>query len=68
MMRRVPKPGDRVLVPFGSGEFAGEVTYISRISDPPHVQVEFKLDEDDDFTVRNLYPIDMIRPAPVPSA
>jgi hypothetical protein len=63
-MRNVPKPGDRVIVPVGRFEREGIVTYVSPIFDPPQVQVEFRIDEDADDTARDLFPIDMIRPAP----
>lgn len=61
-MREVPKPGDRVFVPFGGYELEGEVTYVNDIFDPPMVQVEFYLDEHDSEPMRNLYDIDRIRP------
>lgn len=67
-MTKVPKIGDRVIVPFGMGELEAEVIRISDIFNPPKVEVEFKLDEDDDFTVHNLYSIEHIRPAPARTA
>jgi hypothetical protein len=68
-MRKVPKPGDRVVVPAGGREVEGIVTYVSPIFDPPHVQVEYRTDEEDESaTSRNLFPIDMIRPAPARAA
>jgi hypothetical protein len=67
-MTNVPRVGDRVIIPFGGYELEAEVVRIVDIFTPPEVEVEFKLEEDDDFTMHNLYPIDMIRPAPVRSA
>jgi hypothetical protein len=62
-MRNVPKPGDRVIVPVGGREMEAEVTYVSPIFDPPQVQVEYQF-EAENHSERNMYPIDMIRPAP----
>jgi hypothetical protein len=64
-MTKVPKVGDRVIVPFGGYEMEAEVIRIVDIFTPPKVEVEFKLDEEDDFMVYNLYSIERIRPAPV---
>jgi hypothetical protein len=66
-MTKVPRIGDRVIIEFGGYEKEGEVVRIQDIFTPPKVEVEFKLQEDDDFTMRHLYPLDMIRPAPVRS-
>lgn len=67
-MRKVPKPGDRVIVPAGGREVEGIVTYVSPIFDPPHVQVEYRTDDEDDEPARNLYSIERIRPAPARAA
>jgi hypothetical protein len=67
-MRKVPKPGDRVIVPVGRFEVEGIVTYVSPIFDPPQVQVEYSTDEEEDDRARNMFPIDMIRPAPARAA
>jgi hypothetical protein len=67
-MTKAPKLGDRVIIDFGGFEKEAEVVRISDIFTPPEVEVEFKLDEHDDFTMRNMYPIDMIRPAPARAA
>lgn len=66
-MTKVPKIGDRVVVPFGGYEKEAEVIRIVDIFTPPMVEVEFKLLQEDDFTVQNLYSIERIRPAPVTS-
>lgn len=66
-MTKVPRLCDRVIVPFGGYEKEGEVVWISDVFTPPMVEVEFKLEEGDDYTMRSLFPIDMIRPAPVRS-
>lgn len=66
-MTKVPRIGDRVIIEFGGYDKEGEVVRISDIFTPPKVEVEFKLQEDDDFTMQLLYPLDMVRPAPVRS-
>jgi hypothetical protein len=64
MKRKWPKPGDRVIVPFDGDDVEGEVIYVNASFDPPEAHVEFKVHEDDDFTTRNMYDLDRIRPAP----
>jgi hypothetical protein len=64
MKRKLPKPGDRVMVPFGGDDVEGEVIYVNAFFDPPEAHVEFKVHEDDDFTTRNMYTLDEIRPVP----
>jgi hypothetical protein len=65
-MTKVPRVGDRVIVPFGGYEKEAEVIRIVDIFTPPKVEVEFKLQPDDDFMVYNLYSIERIRPASAP--
>lgn len=67
-MEKAPRVGDRVIIHFGGGELEAEVVRVSQTFTPPHVEVEFFLDDRDDEPVRSMYSIDHIRPAPVPSS
>jgi hypothetical protein len=63
-MTKVPKLGDIVIVDFGGFETKAEVVRISDIFTPPRVEVEVMVDEEDNVTIRSMYSIDMLRPAP----
>lgn len=67
-MKTAPRVGDRVLVPFGYGEVEAEVVHVSDIFTPPKVEVEFRIEEDDEEPMRAMYSVTRIHPAPVPSA
>lgn len=59
---KLPKVGDRVIVPFGLEEKEGEVFRVSRTLTPPRVTVEIWLEGGDEPTLVTQ-PADRVRPA-----
>jgi len=61
-MRKLPRIGDRVIIPFGGREKEGEVVRVSRTLTPPRITVEIWL-EGGDEPMLVTYPANWVRSA-----
>lgn len=61
-MKKMPKPGDRVRVPFGANEAEGEVVRTSTFLGP-RVTVDVEI-EGADEPLRNIYELEYVEPVP----